>query len=1557
MPAQQYLVPGVTIAHRFALIPTSTVSALIPCVIGPRYQLFRYSDAAERQTIALGAYNPDDATDYAYPSQPSGSSVDIGYVKVYAENVWARYAQLSSSAANPVCVLSDLAPNKLRAAPLIGAGEEGKFGDAADAVATNGVFMQVGGFYFGGMALPGSYYLYPTGGTVAGAWSSAGLLSTLNEFGGGDAESGRLAWRTSSGQFGSTLVEASEAPLTSGTKIQGPHGLVFDFDAVDHDATRDAAPRRAARVSYSASTGVPVDGDTIVIGSRTFEFDDNDSITGGRTAVDISGALDVQDAIQALKIAVDEAIEAGDLTSVVEALHFQSDDDTGYLLLIGDSSFAATSTALWQDTDPVIVTPAAHNSWLAPRTLRIASASGSSYFTISLRPSAVKGVADAALDNGTLLAVSLTRSNVSAVSVDFDADAALLSVEWYPSAHGLDDVRDALVADADVTDRFIISAITGTTTADAATIADGTGSGLADAVAYVIMRDFYRVRLSANPYVFKTGNGTSHTSQFLTRGVRVGDRVRAAYTDLDGEPQVLDTVISGIEADQTIAGILPAAVGSENAPAQDGDIVAHGTGLAVMVPGEDNQRSMDGANTGVFALHPDAQAYPGRLATGVGAESYQLTITTGGAPGTARGTVVAVRAGTVRTGVRISYNQNGDTTEAVVYLGDNLWAVLDKGDGDADMVFQAGDSYAFSRDVDAPFVALSADDLAVSGDYLGTKNTTYRIEVIRGGVFEREAVVMDGPLSANQATLTYTGQPSNADTITVGDMVFEFRSSGSPTAGRAAVTIGGSADDTYAALVLAINASAVRAVAQQDTDAGTVLVQGAYGVIDACDESAANVTLAVESAELTAELDWSADVDDEYILTCVQEGALGSAVFSLSSERGDAATGVQFAGSGEERAIGSQGLTCAVTTSGSPTFKIGQSWVIRVYGTRPQVQVTDSAGSDRQVTTVVAADTPIALGEGGIYLTVSGNRNTHGGLCSAGGLRKGDVVHVEATAVGAGPSVVLVLKDRLAVDGLVPGLAADDQSDASTANDWTANYEPTRVALDLFIVQATTQIDDKRTQSAPDLNFEATADAVTVLDGLEVQDATWVDSNGDKPWLTVVDASLFLEYRALIPGDGIYELSGDVDGVSAALGQVHPDNPLALGVFLALTNAASRLVRYSAVPTDDLAGYESVLSSLGRTSKVYALAPMSSDSAIIDAVTGHVSAMSTSTKKRWRIAFISVAADALAPVHTAATNEGTDWAATITRYAGDGAGVYRMITVSAGEPQLLSLVSPGDQVRYAFGTDAYGDVTYATGTVERVLTNTTLLLVTALTAPVSSAAKIEIHHPRTGQELAAANSGISESFSSYRVYNVLPGMLYSGTEARPGMFAAAALAGLVGSVSPQQPLTNHEVQGFTDVPSTYRTWTDTDLDTMAAGGALLVVQDERDGPVYIRHQLSTATGDGNLLTRELSVIKNLDAIMYYLDAALLPLTGKMNATQVALALVGTVLRNALAFLTSDRSMGSANSPMLLSVDADGKKTEVTALRFHPTARDRCSSSLHLNMPVPLNGIDVDIEAG
>ena len=92
-----YTLPQVMVFQEFRQLPSNVVANLNAFCFGPNYKLFRYAIAAEKALIGLGAYDPTADAVYAYPNQPANSTVDLGYAKLFMENVWAQYAAFSAS--------------------------------------------------------------------------------------------------------------------------------------------------------------------------------------------------------------------------------------------------------------------------------------------------------------------------------------------------------------------------------------------------------------------------------------------------------------------------------------------------------------------------------------------------------------------------------------------------------------------------------------------------------------------------------------------------------------------------------------------------------------------------------------------------------------------------------------------------------------------------------------------------------------------------------------------------------------------------------------------------------------------------------------------------------------------------------------------------------------------------------------------------------------------------------------------------------------------------------------------------------------------------------------------------------------------------------------------------------------------------------------------------------------------------------------------------------------------------------------------------------------------
>jgi hypothetical protein len=1520
-----YIQPQVKVFQEFQQMPTSVVANLNAFVFGPNYKLMRYAQASEKALIGLGSYAPDTDTSYAFPNQPTGSAVDLDYVRLYMENVWARYAVITGLSTTKLAVVSPAALNKLRAIPRV---EDAEMPDTTD-----GVSMSAGGYVYGGPELPETFYFTPSGGAVGGVLTRMANSPAAIVADAWDADDAELAYRSESeSQRGTVDVLAAANPLTAGSFVQGPHGLVFDLDVGD---------RMAGLVVYDAN---PTDDDTITVAGQLFTFKDTVATTH---QVQIgANACATYDNLKA-------AIEAEGLTHVYEALNIATATTDGQFWILGDASFTLAgsiiATTLYTEfTCPVLRKPV---------VLTFQNTAGTAGFTMTTDPDTLGDSIDRAIDDSTPLRVNYGLG--SALSVSLATATRICSIEFAAGVTTLSELRAALVGDSDIAAAFDIGELDAADADELVDeVVDDTGSPATADVNIVMIRDAYRIRVFPNDVTFATANGYNHSAHFKSRGVRVGDRLRYSVVGADAVTYEGTTRVAALEADTLAAKINTPTVDTDNDATQAGDQLIPHTGLDIVIPGTDNQLECDGSETAVYALNATNLYYPGNYSAGLLSDTYTITITAGGAVGSARATVTTASGAYTRTLVpitAITWGHAQATHMGMLDIGNNLWVVLhDTGT----LEFEVGDTYTFSRAITAPWAVVSAARMTSGGTYTGPVDTTYMLKVVRGGVFDRTVNVTDGMHGPNMATLTYTtSRPTAGQLVTIGGVVFEFVSGGSPSGSNIAVNVAGSAniDADWALFVAAVNASPAALYASQDTATSVVTIRGSYASITGATTDAPG-TWVVKTLQLNASLDFDAgewnvgDVDDEYVLTCTQAGTLTNARFALTSLLSDNQTAIEFTGTGAGSAetVGNAGLSVYFAGSaGTPTLSVGDYWVIKVNATRPRIQVTDTAGVDQSDYVVVDNGVEFDVGQWGVRASFTSNGNTEGGFCTNGGLITGDVFYISAEAVSAGPVKTLVLADDLPA-AVTTGLEVDDSGAVAT---YTANYAPSLCTANLYLVQAAATISAAKLQSPPDYNWEADADGVTVNSAIAVQDTAWTEVDGSMPYLPVYTGTMYLEYRALLTAyaDTIYSLS-DISDVVTELGAVHPDNPLAQGVYNALANSGEQPVYFMGVPTDDLAGYSAVLDQAAKTDVVYGLAPLSRDMTVLSAVAAHIAALSGETSKRWRLAFVGTAlpVDSVVYDSTTFTPAGTAWIATVTDNPAVIGTRNTVVTVTNGTPTLSTDVAVGDEVRVNFATDAWGNETYETYVVAQVLSNTKLVLASGPSAPINVAAKIEISHPNSAAEIATAVAARSTYFGSRRMYHVFPDTAYMGTTPQTAEFIAAAMVGLLSSVPPQQGLTNITVTGFSNLPSVYGTYTNAQLNEMAAGGTFILMQDMSGGEIYVRHQVSTATADGNLLTTELNVTKNLDAISYYFAGILAPFIGRYNITPELLVVLRTQIKNGLNYLASDQTGAGLLGPMLVG----GEDTAIRSLAQHPTLRDQVAIVVDLQLPMPMNVIQL-----
>jgi hypothetical protein len=431
------------------------------------------------------------------------------------------------------------------------------------------------------------------------------------------------------------------------------------------------------------------------------------------------------------------------------------------------------------------------------------------------------------------------------------------------------------------------------------------------------------------------------------------------------------------------------------------------------------------------------------------------------------------------------------------------------------------------------------------------------------------------------------------------------------------------------------------------------------------------------------------------------------------------------------------------------------------------------------------------------------------------------------------------------------------------------------------------------------------------------------DTRGD-PVATVADP-IVISYKALRldvtaaasnPALLVFE---DTTELETALEPLDTDNPLGLGLFLALLNAPGVTVAGLGVdavtadaPGGTLLAYSKAMTFL-ESEEVYALAPLTQEAVVHQAFQTHVNSMSDPDARGERIVFINpempdreldtLVASGTDGDTTGVTNEfdtklsnlaalllaaGVDPTGTIT--VDDG--VYLDIASDAKRYSVASLSSTVVTIRVTFAPGENDDAYYSADNLPTQLISE------------SFAVKIRGNKLETSTgdpdyaEIASTYGDLATAYGDRRVVLTAPdqcGASIDGLEQLiEGYYMNAAIAGMVGQQPPQQGFTNFPMAGFTRVVGSNDVFSNTQMNIAAGGGVYWVVQDVVNGPLTSRHQLTTDMT--SIETRELSITKVVDFCAKFMRAGLRNFIGKFNITQGFLDTLSTVIQGQLSYL-------------------------------------------------------------
>lgn len=407
----------------------------------------------------------------------------------------------------------------------------------------------------------------------------------------------------------------------------------------------------------------------------------------------------------------------------------------------------------------------------------------------------------------------------------------------------------------------------------------------------------------------------------------------------------------------------------------------------------------------------------------------------------------------------------------------------------------------------------------------------------------------------------------------------------------------------------------------------------------------------------------------------------------------------------------------------------------------------------------------------------------------------------------------------------------------------------------------------------------------TLLSGITTPDI-WVSGYVKVGWRTL-DTSLVGQLVEI-------ESTTDIEGL---VGKRIPENPAAFGASIAMNNAGTSIyvATLSGVTEDDHSDAMTLLAG----QEVYAIAPVVNlTTTIASNYATHATSRSTPTEKMERVVFGNITRTfADSPSTEATTIQASNLSLANKRYFSvhPPVGYYTSSRhVSTVHPTYLNAIN--------------GDLGLNAILEERVDTSTTTYY--------------------KGQLInTAVWSGIS-SVKSYVLASIPV----------PGAFWCAAAAGQVAGNPPQQGHTNLPVAGgLSRVKYSNDYFTQSQLNTIAAGGTYIIHQTNPAAIPSCRHQLSTDMSSIEL--RELSITKVLDYVSKYIRNALVSYIGRYNLTESFIKLVGMTLDGIKQGLIKE------------NVVTDLRVLEI---KQDTSQRDTLLITLEVGVPYPVNYIKITL---
>jgi hypothetical protein len=473
--------------------------------------------------------------------------------------------------------------------------------------------------------------------------------------------------------------------------------------------------------------------------------------------------------------------------------------------------------------------------------------------------------------------------------------------------------------------------------------------------------------------------------------------------------------------------------------------------------------------------------------------------------------------------------------------------------------------------------------------------------------------------------------------------------------------------------------------------------------------------------------------------------------------------------------------------------------------------------------------------------------------------------------------------------------------------------------------------------------------------GTEVTDMIELDLDNDNfsvntPTITVdeteydvVSAGVYFTYKAL--RTDLLEINTVYNSTDAAalLGKLDThDNPLGLGVATTLANTSVG-IKVVGITSDDSTGYTAAKDLIATIEDVYAIVPLTQDSAIINIFKSHAVSMSLPEIGKWRVVIGNTSLQTETEIESLSIREAA---------ADEDETVYcRGQIMSNGVSNVLftdseaNFISNGAQAGHILRI-VDGDSTAHEYTIDTVNSED---LLTVTEAFDSEAFSVETNYNYTlikelnKTQQAEAIAAVSEGFGSSRCVHTWPDSCTIDGNILPGYYLSCTVAGATGGLPSHHGFTKLSVAGIGRMYHTNDYFNQDQLDIIAGGGTFIFTQANPSAPPVVRHQLTT--DQSTIEFGEFSFVKNFDYVSIMCKDVLEEFLGEYNITPSTLALIGTAIRSVLESLKL-YNLPKIGSPVL--------NYEIVSIEQMDDIRDRVEATVNIWFPYALNVIGLHL---